>query len=104
MKTSADTDQLKLHEDLASLAAYLLSVGRGLLEEPDDYPPMRCVDAARRTLGVLEAHTAADPRLVDLRSKLEEIVTAPPEPDPPPMTELLDDLCMTMARVIKNAV
>ncbi|MET9297237.1 DUF6092 family protein [Streptomyces sp. NPDC003077] len=103
MTTSADTDHRRLHEDLTSLAAYLLSVGRGLLEEPDDYPPLRCVDAARRTLAVLETHTTADPRLVELRAKLEDAVTAPPEADPPPMEGLLDDLCMTMARIIKDS-
>ncbi|WP_447034705.1 DUF6092 family protein [Streptomyces sp. DSM 118878] len=101
MTTTADTDQLKLHDDLTLLAAYLLSVGRGLLDEPQEYPPLRCIDAARRTIQVLEAHTTADPRLVELRSRLETVATAPAE-DSPPMRELLDDLCMTMARISKD--
>jgi hypothetical protein len=102
MTTSADTDQLRLHEDLTLLAAYLLSMGRGLLDEPQDYPPLRCIDAARRTIQVLETHTAADPRLVELRSRLEEVATAPAE-DSPPMAELLDDLCLSMARIIRDS-
>ncbi|MFB1046847.1 DUF6092 family protein [Streptomyces chrestomyceticus] len=101
MKPSAATPSTSLHEDLALLAAYLLSTGRGLVEEPDDYPPMRCIDAARRTLRLLEAHTTAEPRLVSLRARLDDIITAPQQADAEPAVGLLDDLCQEMAQIIK---
>ncbi|WP_030675919.1 DUF6092 family protein [Streptomyces rimosus] len=102
MKPPVGPNPERLHEDLVLLAAYLLTTGRGLVEEPPDYPPMRCVDAARRTLELLEFHTTADPRLVEVRSRLDEFMISPQEAEPPPMDDLLDDLCLTMAGIIKD--
>ncbi|MFC8919591.1 DUF6092 family protein [Streptomyces sp. NPDC057116] len=103
METSVEADRMSLHADLASLAAYLLSAGRGLLQEPAAYSTVRCMDAARRTLGILETHTAADPRLVALRSRLDELVTGPQDIKAPSVAGLLDDLCLTMAPIIKES-
>ncbi|MFF3767064.1 DUF6092 family protein [Streptomyces sp. NPDC001922] len=86
----------RLHEEIALLAAYLLSSGRGLLEEPADYGSYRCADAARRTLLLLEQAGGTSDRLQAVRKSLDDLMFAPMggEVD---MAGVLDTLCADTA-------
>lgn len=63
------------------LLAYLASSARGLLDEPREYGPLRCLDAMRRFIDfALETGLIKDPEIVEyfkgLREKLSRgIVT-----------------------------
>jgi hypothetical protein len=86
-------------ERIALLAAYLLSSGRRLLEEPPDYAIYRLVEGARRALELLETCGEPNPHLVSVRACLDGIVYGPPtERD---FAVLLDDLCQQMADGLK---
>ncbi|OON72073.1 DUF6092 family protein [Streptomyces tsukubensis] len=98
--TSSRPLPTELAEQIALLAAFLLSSGRGLLEEPTAYGPARCADGARRTLELLERYGPCDARLVALRTRLEEAMSGPMgEVD---LVALLDDACDRMAEVLSE--
>ncbi|MBE2999812.1 hypothetical protein IDM40_14010 [Nocardiopsis sp. HNM0947] len=88
-------------EELLLLAAYLLSSGRGLLEEPREYGPLRCLDAARRVLALRSDLGHGDhPGLDGLRTRMEDVMCgamADRELD-----VLLDDLCDRLAAVLEE--
>lgn len=91
----------QITEELVLLAAYLLSSGRGLLEEPQLYGPLRCIDAARRVLAVVEASGGGDERLTALHTELQECMCGP-------MTEknlaaFLDGLIGRLARLLRES-
>ncbi|WP_171167843.1 DUF6092 family protein [Streptomyces sp. I05A-00742] len=94
--------QNRLHEDIALLAAYLLSSGRGLLDEPADYGAFRCADAARRTLEILESAGGSTPGLTEVRERLDGLMFAPMGGDVN-LGQVLDELCLKMAETLKNA-
>jgi uncharacterized protein DUF6092 len=84
----------RLSEDIALLAAYLLSSARGLLGEPPDYGIVRLIEGARRALELLESTGVRDSRFIEVRSRLDDIMYGP-------MVEMdfeqpLDDLCERM--------
>ncbi len=98
--TSPDRVPESLAEHITLLAAFLLSSGRGLLEEPVAYGPARCADGARRALEILEEHGLCDARLVAIRTRLEEAMSGPMgDVD---LAALLDDSCQRMAEVLKD--
>ncbi|MFH8552981.1 DUF6092 family protein [Streptomyces celluloflavus] len=102
MKSGEKTlPQDRLHEEIALLAAYLLSSGRGLLDEPADYGAYRCADAARRTLGILEQAGASTPQLSGIRHRLDEIMFSPMGGNLH-LREILDDLCLQLAGTLKE--
>lgn len=86
----------RLREDIALLAVFLLSSGRGLLDEPADYGIYRCTDGARRALQLLDEHGASTARLTAVRERLDEVMFAPMGEDRD-MGAILDDLCRQMA-------
>ncbi|CAL9329165.1 hypothetical protein SUDANB58_00033 [Streptomyces sp. enrichment culture] len=90
----------RLAEETVLLAAFLLSSGRGLLEEPPGYGPARCMDGARRALAALEESGVHDPRLVSVRTRLEEFMCGPMVDTD--LTELLDDLCRQLAGALEG--
>ncbi|MFD8462304.1 DUF6092 family protein [Streptomyces antimycoticus] len=78
MNAGAETlPPTRLHEEIALLAAYLLSSGRGLLEKPADYGSYRCADAARRALLLLEQAGGDSARLEAVRKSLDDLMFAP---------------------------
>ncbi|MGH3686840.1 MAG: DUF6092 family protein [Pseudonocardiaceae bacterium] len=88
-----------LREGIALLAAYLLSSGRGLFEEPPNYAIYRLLDGARRALELLETCGEPNPHLVSVRACLDGVFYGP-------LTErdyavLTDDLCQQMANGLK---
>ncbi|WP_308015542.1 DUF6092 family protein [Streptomyces huiliensis] len=93
--------QNRLHEDIALLAAYLLSSGRGLLTEPADYGAFRCADAARRTLEILENAGGSTPGLSEVRQRLDDYMFAPMGGDTD-IGQVLDELCSKMAETLKG--
>lgn len=97
--TALPHDQLR--EEIALLATYLLSSGRGLLDEPADYGPYRCADAARRTLEILERAGASTPELSDVRRRLDGVMYAPMGGDLK-ISEILDELCLKMAGALTD--
>ncbi|MBH1937656.1 hypothetical protein I5Q34_25865 [Streptomyces sp. AV19] len=102
MKSGETVPQNRLHEDIALLAAYLLSSGRGLLNEPADYGAFRCADAARRLLEILDRAGGGTPGFTELRKSLDDIMFAPMGGDRD-MAEILDELCLKMADTVKDA-
>ncbi|MEN2417503.1 DUF6092 family protein [Streptomyces rimosus] len=58
-------------DDIILLAAFLLSSGHGLLDEPPAYGPARCADGARRALELLDAYGTPDSALTRVREQLE---------------------------------
>jgi hypothetical protein len=86
-------------EDVALLAAYLLSSGRGLVSEPATYAPFRLIEGARRALEILEHTDTRHPRFAAVRSRLDELAQAPMgDLD---FTELLDEVCQEMAEGLR---
>ncbi|GAA2927324.1 hypothetical protein GCM10020221_24080 [Streptomyces thioluteus] len=102
MKSGETVPQNRLHEDIALLAAYLLSSGRGLLNEPSDYGAFRCADAARRTLEILERAGGSSPGLTEVRERLDGVMFAPMGGDTD-IARILDELCLKMADTLKDA-
>ncbi|MEU5212194.1 DUF6092 family protein [Streptomyces sp. NPDC020742] len=94
--------QSRLHEEIALLAAYLLSSGRGLLDEPADYGAFRCTDAARRALRILEENGLVNQQLSEVRQRLDAFMFAPMGDDGPDISELLDDTCLQMAVALRD--
>jgi hypothetical protein len=91
----------RLHEEVALLAAYLLSSGRGLVDEPADYGVFRCTDGARRTLELLEQLGGATAELKDIRRELDKILFTPMGTDLN-LADILDGLCGKMASALKK--
>ncbi|XVQ14262.1 DUF6092 family protein [Spirillospora sp. CA-255316] len=88
-------------EELLLLAAYLLSCGRGLLEEPPQYGPLRCLDATRRTLALAVRAGADHEGIAGLRTRLEEVMCgAMTERN---LQELLDRLCEDLAVLLHES-
>ncbi|MBA0049427.1 hypothetical protein E0L36_00400 [Streptomyces sp. AJS327] len=100
MKPSDKALPPRLHEDLVLLAGHLLSCASGLVEEPAYYGIFRCMDSARRTLEVLAEHAELDPRLAELRDELERTVSGAQNGQS--VEEFLDDVCLRMARIVKE--
>ncbi|MBQ1082307.1 MULTISPECIES: DUF6092 family protein [unclassified Nocardiopsis] len=98
---SAGVNDDRVGEELVLLAAYLLSSGRGLLEEPAAYGPLRCLDAARRVLSLRSRIGVADsPELTDLRARMDDVMCgamADRELD-----VLLDELCDRLAAALEE--
>ncbi|MFH8606959.1 DUF6092 family protein [Streptomyces sp. NPDC018029] len=84
-----------MREDLVLLAANLLSSARGLLEEPKNYGPMRCLGAAGRVLELLEEADASEPRLVAVRTRIDDVLTGPQNHEH--TSDLLENLCEQVA-------
>ena len=95
------TDRCRIDEELLLLAAYLLSSGRGLLEEPQGYGPLRCLDAARRVLRLrAEAGGVQHPELTSLKERMDEVMCgAMVERE---LDVLLDELCDRLAAVVEE--
>ncbi|MEU7636737.1 MULTISPECIES: DUF6092 family protein [unclassified Streptomyces] len=102
--TSGDTGtpQERLREELALLAVYLLSSGRGLLDEPPDYGAFRCTDAARRVLHILEADGPLGPEMAAVRGRLDDFMFAPMGGDDVDLAGLLDEACLQMAVALQG--
>ncbi|MFI5775709.1 DUF6092 family protein [Nocardia sp. NPDC051570] len=98
--TRGTSERPQIGEELLLLAAYLLSSGRGLLEEPADYGPTRCLDAARRVLALTADLGMTDPGLDEVRKDLEDFMFAPMgERD---LETVLEDLCGKLATVLRD--
>jgi hypothetical protein len=92
-----------MHEDVALLAAYLLSCGRGLMDEPPDYGVLRCADGARRALAILEDNGVDNRRLSAVRVRLDDIFYAPMEGEKfLNIGRTLDELCEEMAAALQE--
>ncbi|MDJ1130548.1 DUF6092 family protein [Streptomyces iconiensis] len=91
----------RLREEIALLAVYLLSSGRGLLDEPADYGVFRCTDAARRTLEILEQAGGGNAELTAVRKSLDDIMFTPMGSEVN-LAETLDELCGKMASALKK--
>ncbi|WP_026411672.1 DUF6092 family protein [Actinomadura oligospora] len=91
MTSGAAATPRELGEELLLLAAYLLSSGRGLFDEPPAYGPLRCADAARRVLGLVERAGIEHPEIHALRAELDELFFGPMGDGN--IRELLDLLC-----------
>ncbi|WP_017602838.1 DUF6092 family protein [Nocardiopsis alkaliphila] len=93
-------DQCRIEEELLLLAAYLLSSGRGLLEEPRSYGPLRCLDAARRVLRLrVEAGGGENPELTSLKERMDEVMCGAMVDRE--LDVLLDELCDRLAAVVE---
>ncbi|MEU7578310.1 DUF6092 family protein [Streptomyces sp. NPDC041068] len=91
----------RLHEDIALLAAYLLSSARGLLEEPPEYGVYRCLDGARRALEALDQNGVSTPELSAVRRRLDDQMFSPMGGDEL-LPEILDDVCMRLVDALQN--
>ena len=95
-----EDDPRRVGEDLLLMAAYLLSSGRGLLEEPPHYAPLRCIDAARRILPLAARLGADSPGVQGLRAELDDVICgAMTDRD---LAALLDHLCQRAASVLEE--
>ncbi|MFJ5678000.1 DUF6092 family protein [Streptomyces sp. NPDC093097] len=96
--TSGTGELRRTGEELLLLATYLLSCGRGLLDEPPSYGPLRCVDAARRTFALAAEAGTTTPDLENLRAELEDFLCgAMKDRD---LKTFLDSLCARLARLL----
>ncbi|MEU3601300.1 DUF6092 family protein [Streptomyces sp. NPDC006798] len=88
-------------EELLLLAAYLLSSGRGLLDEPQVYGTFRCVDATRRVLVLLRRRGVGHEELDRLHRELEDFMCGPMTPRDLPV--FLDDLCGRFTVLLRDS-
>ncbi|MFC6879469.1 MULTISPECIES: DUF6092 family protein [Actinomadura] len=96
---TATPDPASRDTELARLAAYLLASSRSLLTEPASYGPIRLIDAARRTLALLEPDGAANPHYNTVKTRIEDSHRSKTPIDLP---TLLDELCLQMAHGLKG--
>ncbi|NBE56125.1 DUF6092 family protein [Streptomyces boluensis] len=87
-------------EDIAVLAAFLLSSAIGLPHQPPKYGPFRFMDAARRTLRILEDGGVQNPALASVRQQIESALFAPIENMD--FAELLEGLALETAHGLKS--
>lgn len=92
---------LSVDEELLLLAAYLLSSGRGLLDEPQVYGTFRCVDATRRVLVLLRRRGVGHEELDRLHRELEDFMCGPMTPRDLPV--FLDDLCGRLTVLLRDS-
>ncbi|MFC6879356.1 DUF6092 family protein [Actinomadura yumaensis] len=97
---TATPDPTRRDTELARLAAYLLASSRSLLDDPPDYGPYRLMDAARRTLTLLEADGPANAHYTSVRTRIDDTLRTKTPIDP---AALLDTLCLHMAHGLKAA-
>ncbi|MET9545747.1 DUF6092 family protein [Streptomyces sp. NPDC006627] len=90
-----------MREDLVLLAAHLLTSARGLLKEPKDYGPMRCLNAAGQVLELLERAQGSEPRLDTVRARIEDVLVGPQNQQDLPA--FLDELCEELAVAVKRS-
>lgn len=61
---------------ILELLAYLASSARGLLDEPREYGPLRCLDAMRRLIDVvLDIRLTDDPEIIRYFEELKEEIS-----------------------------
>ncbi|WP_217143778.1 DUF6092 family protein [Streptomyces sp. AC627_RSS907] len=97
--TGGDERLRQAGEELLLLSAYLLSSARGLLTEPPAYGPLRCLDAARRTLTLARQLAACDNGLNGLPLELDAFMSdAMEERD---LETLLDNACCHLAELLR---
>jgi hypothetical protein len=94
-------DPSPIGEELLLLTAYLLSSGRGLLEEPQKYGPLRCLDAARRVLALAVQAGVVHEGVTAVRARLDDVMCGA-------MTErkldvLLDRLCEELGALLHES-
>ncbi|CAM2744684.1 hypothetical protein G3260_006369 [Streptomyces albus] len=99
--SSGETTTRPVAEELVLLAAYLLSCGRGLLEEPQAYGPLRCLDAGRRVLTLVEQAGLHDERLSAVRARLDDCMCGPMEYRDLP--GFLDEVCGSLITALKDS-
>jgi hypothetical protein len=99
--SSGETTPWPVDEELLLLAAYLLSSGRGLLDEPQQYGPFRCIDAARRVLVMLRDLGVAHEELDTVHQQLEDFMCGPMTPKDLPA--FLDDVCERFTALLKDS-
>ncbi|GAA3164624.1 MULTISPECIES: DUF6092 family protein [Streptomyces] len=97
--TSGAVEQRRTGEELLLLATYLISSGRGLLDEPPSYAPMRCLDAARRTFALAAEAGATSQGLEDLRAEVEDFICGAMHGDRD-LKGFLDSLCTRLAHLL----
>lgn len=91
----------RIDEELLLLAAYLLSCGCGLLEEPQRYGPLRCIDAARRVLALAAQAGIDHEGITAIRAQLDDVMCGA-------MTDLeldtfLDRICKELAVLLNES-
>ncbi len=98
---SAGANDDRVGEELVLLAAYLLSSGRGLLEEPAAYGPLRCLDAARRVLSLRSGFGFPDsPELTALRARMDDVMCGAMSDRE--LDVLLDEMCDRLAVALEE--
>ncbi|MCX4662198.1 DUF6092 family protein [Streptomyces uncialis] len=99
--SSGETALRPIDEELLLLTAYLLSSGRGLLEEPQQYGPFRCIDAARRVLVLLRDRGVTNSELQELHGRLEDFMCGPMAPRD--LTAFLDEVCGKLTLLLRDS-
>ncbi|MFF9480697.1 DUF6092 family protein [Streptomyces sp. NPDC014733] len=82
-------------EELALLAAYLLSSARRLLQEPPSYALYRLMDGARRVLALYADGGGGCPELAAVHKGLDDLLHQAPNEDRD-YAALLDGMCRQM--------
>ncbi|MEU3712773.1 DUF6092 family protein [Streptomyces catenulae] len=82
-------------EELALLAAYLLSSARRLLQEPPSYALYRLMDGARRVLALYADGGGDRPELVAVHAGLDDLLHQAPNENRD-YAALLDGMCRQM--------
>jgi len=90
-----------VEEELLLLTAYLLSSGRGLLDEPRQYGTFRCLDAARRVLGILGRIGPVRPEFDALRERMDDVMCGAMADHE--LDVLLDQLCEGLAAALEES-
>ncbi|WP_445397816.1 DUF6092 family protein [Streptomyces sp. LE64] len=100
--SSGETTAWPVDEELLLLAAYLLSSGRGLIDEPQQYGPFRCIDAARRVLVLLRGRGAVThEELERVHAQLEDFMCGPMTPKDLPA--FLDEVCGRLTVLLRDS-
>ncbi|WP_017573921.1 DUF6092 family protein [Nocardiopsis halotolerans] len=98
--SAGEADGRRVGEELLLITAYLLSSGRGLLEEPPQYGTFRCLDAARRVLALAERTGPCHPELDALRAWMDDVMCGAMADHE--LDVLLDQLCDRLAAVLED--
>jgi hypothetical protein len=98
---SGETPPRPVDEELILLAAYLLSSGRGLIDEPQLYGTFRCIDAARRVLVLLRDRGLENSELLALHAKLEDFMCGPMGHRD--VSGFLDEVCLRLTLQLRDS-
>lgn len=89
-----------LRDELLLLVGFMLTSGRGLVEEPKSYGPSRLLDAAGRVLDTMDEQSMLDQSLQEIKAQIDDERFGPMDDEG--FVARLDDLAVNWTESIAD--